>query len=126
MTYDNDNDGRFPDESRVEVRYPRSRQEEHGDRAAWPWLPGTIERQCGPDEWQVCVEHRDVAVLSDGRRAPRNTASRNLYYPLCFRDSSEIRRLAPAVPPTMPALRVDATSAVRRTTAPPARRGRSL
>ena len=41
MTYDdNDNDGRFPDDSRVEVRYPRTRQEEHGDRAAWPWLPG--------------------------------------------------------------------------------------
>ena len=34
MTYDdNDNDGRFPDDSRVEVRYPRTRQEEHGDRA---------------------------------------------------------------------------------------------
>ena len=92
MTYDdNDNDGRFPDDSRVEVRYPRTRQEEHGDRAAWPWLPGTIVEQCGPDEWRVCVEDRDVAVLRDGRRAPKGTASRNLYYPMCFRDSSEIR-----------------------------------
>ena len=27
-----DNDGRFPDESPVEVRYPRSKQEEQGDR----------------------------------------------------------------------------------------------
>jgi hypothetical protein len=78
-TYDDDdNDGRFPDESRVEVRYPRTRQEEHGDRAAWPWLPGSIVEQCGPDEWRVCVEDRDVAVLRDGRLAPRNTASRNL------------------------------------------------
>ena len=128
MTYDdNDNDGRFPDESRVEVRYPRTRQEEHGDRAAWPWLPGTIERQCGTDEWQVCVEDRDVAVLRDGRPAPRNTASRNLYYPLCCRDSSEIRRPAPTVPrPSVPGLRVDATPAVRRTAAPAVRRGRSL
>ena len=82
---------------------PRSRQEEHGDRAAWPWLPGTIVEQCGPDEWQVCVEDRDVAVLGDGRPAPGNTASRNLYYPMCFRDSSEIRRPPPAVPtPGMP------------------------
>ena len=72
MTYDdNDNDGRFPDDSRVEVRYPRTRQEEHGDRAAWPWLPGSIVEQCGPDEWRVCVEDRDVAVLHDGRPAPK-------------------------------------------------------
>jgi hypothetical protein len=125
MAYDdNDNDGRFPDDSRVEVRYPRTRQEEHGDRAAWPWLPGSIVEQCGPDEWRVCVEDRGVAVLRDGRPAPRNTASRNLYYPMCFRDSSEIRRPAPAVPkPSMPALRVDATPAVRRPTAPGSAQG---
>jgi hypothetical protein len=110
MAYDDDdNDGRFPDDSRVEVRYPRTRQEEHGDRAAWPWLPGSIVEQCGPDEWRVCVEDRGVAVLRDGRPAPRNTASRNLYYLMCFRDSSEIRRPASAVPkPSMPVLRVDA------------------
>ena len=93
MTYDDsDNDGRFPDDSRVEVCYPRTRQEEHGDRAAWPWLPGSIVEQCGPDEWRVCVQDRDVAVLRDSRPAPKGTASRNLYYPMCFRDSSEIRR----------------------------------
>ncbi len=127
MAYDDiDNDGRFPDDSRVEVRYPRSRQEEHGDLAAWPWLPGSIVEQRGPDEWRVCVEDRGVAVLRDGRPAPRNTAPRNLYYPLCFRDSTEIRRPAPAVPgPSVPALRVDATPAVRRSTTPAVRRGRS-
>jgi hypothetical protein len=54
-------------------------------------LPGSIVEQCGPDKWRVCVEDRGVAVLRDGRPAPRNTASRNLYYPMCFRDSSEIR-----------------------------------
>jgi hypothetical protein len=75
----------------------------------------------------VCVEDRDVAVLRDGRPAPRNTASRNLYYPMCFRDSSEIRRPTPAVPkPSMPALLLDATPAVRRPTASAVRRGRSL
>ena len=37
---DQDNDGRFPDESPVEVRYPRSKQEEHGHRERWPWPPG--------------------------------------------------------------------------------------
>jgi hypothetical protein len=30
---DEDNDGRFPDDSLVEVRYPRSRLEELGDRS---------------------------------------------------------------------------------------------
>jgi hypothetical protein len=79
--YDEDNDGRFPDESPVEVRYPRSKQEEQGDREQWPWLPGAIVEQCGPDEWYVCVAVRELAVLRDGRRAPRSTASRNLYYP---------------------------------------------
>jgi hypothetical protein len=38
-----------------------------------------------------CVEVRELAVIRDGRRAPRGTASRNLCYPCCFRDSSEIR-----------------------------------
>src|ERR1035441_4177712 len=57
----------------------------------WPWLPGTIVEQCGPDEWYVCVEVRELAVLRDGRRAPRGTASRNLYYPCCYRDGSEIQ-----------------------------------
>ena len=80
--HDEDNDGRFPDESPVEVRYPRSKQEEQGDRERWPWLPGTIVEQCGPDEWYVCIEVRELAVLRDGRRAPRGTASRNLYYPV--------------------------------------------
>jgi len=97
--HDEGNAGRFPDESPLEVRYTRSKQEEHGDRERWPWLPGTIVEQCGPDEWYVCIEVRELAVLRDGRRAPRGTASRNLCYPCCFRDSSEIRlRSAPCGP----------------------------
>jgi len=88
---DEDNDGSYPGDSPVEVRYPRSKQEEQGDREQWPWLPGTIVEQCGPEEWYICVEVRELAVLRDGRRAPRGTASRNLYYPCCFRDGSEIR-----------------------------------
>ena len=76
----------------VEVRYPRSKQEEKGDRAAWSWLPGSILEQCGPDEWYVCVQVPELAILRDGRKPPRGTPSRKLYYPCCFRDSSEIRR----------------------------------
>jgi hypothetical protein len=95
---DEDNDGRFPDDSPVEVRYPRSKPEERGDRAAWPWLPGSIVEQCGPDEWYVCVEVRELALLRDGRKAPRGTPSRSLYYPCCFRDSSEIRPRIAAAP----------------------------
>ena len=64
---DEDNDGRFPDDSPVLVRYPRDK-EERGDRSAWAWLPGTILSQCGPDEWHVCVEARELAVLDDGSR----------------------------------------------------------
>jgi len=68
MYEDEDNDGRFPDKSRVEVRYPRSRQEEQRDRARWPWLPGTIVEQCGPDEWYVCSP-RSVCGVGRGRAA---------------------------------------------------------
>ena len=32
----------FPEDSWVEVQYPLTREQEHGDRAAWPWLPGWI------------------------------------------------------------------------------------
>jgi hypothetical protein len=56
-----DNDGRFPDESPVLVRYPLppfSKQrpgqsdaerlaELAAERKTWPWLAGTIEQQCG-------------------------------------------------------------------------------
>ena len=89
---DEDNDGGFPDDSAVEVRYPRNRREEQGDRSAWPWLPGSILNQCGPDEWYVCVEVRELAMLDDGRPAPAGTAAGDLYYPCCFRNASEIRR----------------------------------
>jgi hypothetical protein len=89
---DEDNDGRLPDGSAVAVRYPRDRQEEQGDRSAWPWLPGTILSQCGPDESYVCVQLRALAMLSDGGSSPAGTAGDDLYHPCCFRDASEIRR----------------------------------
>ena len=88
---DEDNDGRFPDDSPVKVRYPRNRQEELGDRLAWPWLVGSILGQCGPDEWYVCVEVRELATLNDGSPAPAGTVDEDLFYPCCFRDASEIR-----------------------------------
>jgi hypothetical protein len=74
----------------VEVRYPLPDNDKH-DRSSWPWLPGTILAECGPDEWQVCVEVRELATLEDGRPPHRKTLAHNLFYPLCFRDSSEIR-----------------------------------
>jgi hypothetical protein len=72
----------------VQVRYPRSRAEERGDRAEWPWLPGVIEEVCGPDEWSVVV---DLPQAEDGMPAPDGD---DVYYPVCFRDSSEIRAVA--------------------------------
>jgi len=65
---DEDNDGRFPDDNLAEVRYPRTRQEEQGDRSAWPWLPGSILSQCGPDEWYVCVETGELATMTTAAR----------------------------------------------------------
>jgi hypothetical protein len=53
---DYDNDGRFPEDSPVAVCYPRSKQEERGDRSRWPWLPGWI-----PRHWQ---DGRPLCLLS--------------------------------------------------------------
>ena len=67
MYEDEDNDGKFPDESAVEVRYPCSKHEQLGDRERWPWLPGTIVEQCGPDE-MVCVRGSPRAGRAGGRQ----------------------------------------------------------
>jgi hypothetical protein len=83
--------GQLVEDTPVFVRYPRTPEQERGDRADWPWLPGTIVEQCGPDEWQVCVEDMSVAVRKDGSKPTPRTPSNRLYYPLCFRDSTEIK-----------------------------------
>jgi hypothetical protein len=72
----------FPDDMQVEVRFP---QFEGQDREAWPWLPGTVLQQVGPDEWQVCVVDDSVATPEAGE----------LSYPACFREASEIRQPVP-------------------------------
>ena len=46
----------FPEDSWVEVRYPLTSEQEHADRAAWPWLTGWVVSQCGPGEWEICVQ----------------------------------------------------------------------
>jgi hypothetical protein len=92
------NDGKFPDDNAVEVRYPLNQDQEQGDRSRWPWLPGSIVSQGAPDEWCVCVEVRALATLEDGRLAPAGTAEADLYYPCCFRDATEIRACATGGP----------------------------
>ncbi len=76
------NDVKFPEDTPVLVRYPLTRDQERGDRSAWPWLPGTIVEQCGPDEWQVCVVVDELARNQNGEP----------WFPCCFRDSSELVR----------------------------------
>jgi hypothetical protein len=71
----------FPEDSWVEVRYPLTSEQEHADRAGWPWLPGWVVSVCGPDEWEICVQAPELAIQHDGED----------WYPACFRDSSEIR-----------------------------------
>jgi hypothetical protein len=85
-----DTAGAWREDDAVEIRYPLPGNEQ-SDRASWPWLPGTIIAVCGPDEWQVCIEVRKLATLEDGRPPRRNTPDHKVFYPVCFRDSSEIR-----------------------------------
>jgi hypothetical protein len=81
----------FEEGQQVQVRYPLSKAEEQGDRDAWPWLPGVIEEVCGPDEWSVMV---DLPRLEDGTPAPADADDEDIFYPVCFRDSSELRAVA--------------------------------
>ena len=71
----------YSEDDEVLVKYPLTGDQERGDRAAWPWLPGTVTEVCGPDEWQVAVDDQRVATEQDGE----------LWYPLVFRDGSELR-----------------------------------
>lgn len=91
------NDGRFPEECPVLVRYPLT-AEQNADRSrrAWPWLPGTVLEQVGPDEWQVCMDGCYVLSFPDPDRPvgadPHDPQWR--LYPVCFRESSELRRVS--------------------------------
>jgi hypothetical protein len=81
----------YADDTRVLVRYPTTEEQEAGDRADWPWLPGTIVEQCGAGEWEIVVEARELATLEDGSPAPDGTPDDELLYPVCFRDATEIK-----------------------------------
>ena len=89
-----ENDGRFPDESEVLVRYPAPGMTPETPRDSWPWMAGVIECQGGPDEWQVTVYAREVAELEGGSPAPDGTPEEDMFHPGCFRSAEELR-LAP-------------------------------
>jgi hypothetical protein len=87
-----ENDGRLADESPVLVRCPLEGRGSPADRETWPWLPGTIEQPCGPDESLVTIEDRRLlAELEDGTAAPEGTSDEDLLFPHAHRDSSELR-----------------------------------
>jgi hypothetical protein len=88
-----ENDGRFPDESDILVRYIAPPADRTVPRETWPWMPGVIENQCGPDEWLVTVCARELAQLEDGTPAPDGTPGEDMFFPQCFRDSSELKRV---------------------------------
>lgn len=79
----------------VEVRYPLTPEQAQGDRSAWPWLPGWVAEVCGPDEWQVCVQTPGLGRTAEGEIPEPGVADDEVFFPVCFRDSSEIREPAP-------------------------------
>jgi hypothetical protein len=82
-----DNDGRYPDGLAVLAKFPVTDQEIEGGREAWPWTAATIVYQCGPDEWQLVITAPEAVTDDDGTP----------YYPVVFRDASEIRLPDPTV-----------------------------
>jgi hypothetical protein len=81
----------FPDGMEVWVRFASTAIEEKGPREDWPWLAGVIVKRCAENEWQVQVAAREAATLADGSPAPVTMPDDELWFPLCFRDASEIR-----------------------------------
>ena len=81
----------FAEDMAVTVKFPRTKEEERGDRAAWPWLPGTIVQQCGPDEWQVCRRGHGRGRAQGRQPAHPPHAGEQAVLPAGFRDASEIK-----------------------------------
>ena len=77
-----DNDGRFPDDSEVLVRFPLDPAPEGRPRDTWPWVSGYVAGQCGPNEWDIVV---------DGSHPTDWTAAGQPLYPAVYRDATEIR-----------------------------------
>jgi len=84
----------YSEGQRVEVRFPLTEQQARGDRDLWGWLAGEVEQQCGDDEYLVTVYDRRVAMLEDNSPAPYTLPDDEVYFPQCFRDSSELREVA--------------------------------
>ena len=70
--HDEGNDGKFPDESPVEVCYPRSKQKEQADRDTWLWLPGSIVGRRG----SACGTSAESEKVSVAPRSPKGGSSR--------------------------------------------------
>ncbi|MBC6456378.1 hypothetical protein [Actinomadura sp. HBU206391] len=86
-----ENDPQFPNGSTLLVWYPPCGADAH-DRCTWAWLPGSILRQCCPDECYVVVKVLDFA--EPGPNVPNGDAPEDLLCPACFRDSSELRPIS--------------------------------
>jgi hypothetical protein len=57
---------------------------------------GRIEQRCGEDAWMIALTDRSVAELEDGTPASPDAPAEDLYFPLVFRDGSELRTAPPA------------------------------
>jgi uncharacterized cupin superfamily protein len=84
----------FEADTPVLVKYPLTKEQEKSDRAAWPWMPGMIEEVCSADEWFVVVTDRAVATAEDGSPAPADADDEDVWFPMCFRGSSELRAVS--------------------------------
>jgi hypothetical protein len=78
----------YPVGSAVKVRYPLTPDQ---PRAEWPWLPGSVMEQVGPDECVIALIDRRVAVTEHGTAPSPDTPDEELWFPTCFRDSEELR-----------------------------------
>ena len=72
----------YAEGSWVMVRYPLTPEQEQGDRASWPWLPGWIYARVGDDEWEVVIQMEELGRQDDDGA---------MLYPSVFRSAEEIQ-----------------------------------
>ncbi len=76
------NQGKYPDGLPVLTPFPLTAEQAQCDRAGWPWMHAAIVSRAGPDEWQVVIQDGRATIIDEDGTP---------WYPVCFRDHTEIR-----------------------------------
>ncbi len=75
----------------VLVKYPAPGMTNETPRENWRGCPARSKRSAARMSGWLGWQSRDVATTGDGAPAPTDADDADVFYPCCFRGSSEIR-----------------------------------